>query len=138
MTSPVLMTVPAEKLEEYWPQVRELIAQSCERSGGRYAPVDLMREILGRAAQLWTAERDGKVEAIMLTRLVNYPQARICEAFVCVGAGMEEWLAYLSTAEQWARENGCKRFVPIARKGWAKVLAARGYELTHVVLEKVL
>jgi len=38
-----------------WPHIRDRIASCCERSGGKYAPADVLRSLIAGEMQLWLA-----------------------------------------------------------------------------------
>ncbi len=133
--------VRAESLPEWWPHVAPLVALACARSSGKFEPADVARAAAASRFQLWvgTDEADPSlVRVMLLTRLLPYPRLLACEVLACVGDDRPDWEDHLATVEAWAKAQGCALMQPIARPGWERVLAKRGYKKTHVMLEKKL
>ena len=115
------------------PLIEEIIAAS----KGRMTAGDIFRLIAAGKAQLWVAETD-RIRAVALTEFIRFPRRQICRVWACVGRGMDEWHPLIDEIEAWAKAEGCDAMRHEARKGWARVLAPKGYEMTHVILEKEL
>jgi len=43
------------EIPELWPRIRDRIASCCQRSGGKYAPADVLRSLIAGGMQLWLA-----------------------------------------------------------------------------------
>lgn len=56
----------------------------------------------------------------------------------CAGAGCVEWFDLIADLEQWFTDQGCIRVKTACRPGWKRPLAATGYAMTHIVMEKEL
>jgi hypothetical protein len=133
--------VPAHALPERWRSVGPLVALACARSSGKFEPADVARAVAEERFQLWVgsdAADPARVCVMLLTRLMRYPGLLACELLACVGDDRPDWEHHLETVEAWARAQGCGLMQPIARPGWERVLARRGYRKTHVMLEKKL
>ena len=141
-------TAPAE-LPALWRCIRDRIAGCCERSGGKYEPVDVLRNVLTGRMQLWLAldERSDSgeppseaagIKALALTEIVSYPRLVVCKLLACTGEDAGRWIGLLAEIEVWAKERGCSVLEPICRPGWERRLKPIGYRKTHVVLEKSL
>ena len=137
--------VRADRLVEAWPAVAPLVALACARSSGKFQLPDVARALAEGDFQLWVGIDDtapesapAVVRVMMLTRLLPYQRLLACELLACVGDDREAWEPLLDDIEAWARANGAALMQPIARPGWERVLAKRGYRKTHVMLEKVL
>jgi hypothetical protein len=136
---PVL--VQPRHLADIWPEASPLVALACARSSGKFEAPDIVRAVTRGEFQLWlgVTEREAHpVQVILITRVLNYPRLRACELLACVGDDRESWEDLLDEIERWARDRGCALMQPIARPGWERVLAKRGYRKTHVMLEKPL
>lgn len=150
--------VPAGMLADVWPRVAPLVELACARSSGKFLPADVARAVAERRFQLWLgldeaepdapsatpagapddADDDDVIRVMLLTRLLPYPRLLACEVLACVGDDRETWEPLLEHVEAWARSHGAQLMQPIARPGWERVLAKRGYRKTHVMLEKKL
>jgi hypothetical protein len=155
-----LAPVPASALPDAWPHAAPLIALACARSSGKFLPQDVARAVAEHRFQLWLGLEEGcpragpagpdpggepgasalesPIRVMLLTRLLSYPRLRVCEVLACVGDDRPAWEPLLDHVEAWARAQGCALMQPIARPGWERVLAKRGYRKTHVMLEKKL
>jgi len=50
-----LRAVTPPEIPDLWPQIRDRIASCCERSGGKYAPADVLRSLIAGSMNLWLA-----------------------------------------------------------------------------------
>jgi hypothetical protein len=131
-----LVGIHSTEIDEYWPCVLPFVQSAVENA---YDSADYVYERLkDRTSQLWTAQVDGEIEAICVTRLEVYEKGKTCGIWICTGTGRTEWQHHMPTIEAWARANGCIAMRHMARPGWARVLKPMGYEMTHVILEKDL
>lgn len=162
-----LRAVSPREIPELWPQVRDRIASCCARSGGKYAPIDVLRHLIAGSMTLWlatdqnsdsceppsgadashTAEREGwcggsceaaGIKALAITELAAYPRITVCKLLACTGDDAALWVDLLAPMEAWAKQHGCAVLEPICRPGWERRLKPQGYRKTHVVLEKLL
>ncbi len=122
---------------EVWRQVLPLVDGIVAASRGSITADGIFEFIVNGDMQLWVTEGDG-ILAIAITEIVRYPRKTVCKIFGCTGNGMKEWLHFMDEIEAWAAANGCRGMKHEARKGWARILAPKGYEMTHVILEKEL
>lgn len=128
--------IPADKLDEIWPQIEPFIIKACKRSFGRYEAIDFYKNLANRDMQLWVSEKHREIEAVCVTEIINYPHLRCCNIKLGTGKNRENWQHFRNYIERWATEQGCQRVESIARMGWEKIF--KGYSATHVFLEKEL
>lgn len=129
------------RLPEAWPRVAPLVTLACARSSGKFLASDIARAVAAGEFQLWIGVTEPTPErpvVMLITRLLPYPRLTACELLACVGDDRTSWESLLDDIERWAKANGASLMQPIARPGWERVLARRGYRKTHVMLEKVL
>jgi hypothetical protein len=128
---------PAE-INAVWAEVRPWIEAACKTNRGKYDAEDIRAGLLSGEDQLWIW-KSPTAFAIGITRLENYPKQRVCTIRIVTGFNAAEWQQpAIDTIERWAKENGCSSMSLCARTGWAKRLKGRGYDQTHVFLEKPL
>lgn len=133
MTS--LVGVPWMQIAELWPAVGPLIEQCYAKSKEhRYNAEDIKRMLTARDLQLWMVEGDGYPKLMIITQIVNYPQARECNIFMVCGTMPDDWHDILASLKKWAACAGCQYISAMARKGWAKYKFA-GWDVreTYVV-----
>lgn len=139
MAEPALISIPANALPNIWAKVQPFLDLCADGSSGKFKTRDIVRGIACGEFQLWgEATAEEEIIAIVVTRLVVYPQLKACELVGCTGRGREDWTDHLAYIEEWARRNGCHIMQPVARRGWERVLKSHGYHPTHVILEKKL
>jgi len=134
-----LRAVTPPEIPDLWPQIRDRIASCCERSGGKYAPADVLRNLIASAMNLWIAlDEDNAIKALLITEIAAYPRITVCRLLACTGDDAALWVDLLAPIEGWAKSQGCAAMEPICRPGWERRLKPMGYRKTHVVLEKRL
>lgn len=116
-----------------WPQARELLARSAEKSSE--STIEEIEEALQGHGILWVNVDQG-VRYAAVGQLIKVPEG--VQLYVWHGAG--ELHPYgmdtLLKAEEWARENGCASIEFNGRPGWQKVLP--DWKVHSVTLRKTL
>lgn len=133
-----LVGIRSDRLEHFWPLIRDYVAEAIERSDGKYEVTDILNALLARDMQAWAVTDGEKIDALVLTEIVSYPRQREARILACTGSDARQWVHLISDIEAWAKANGCARLEPIARPGWEKYLKPLGFKRTHVVLTKEL
>jgi len=132
LVSARLHPVPATSLDEYWPVVRDQIADATKRSGGRFSASVIYDALSSRAMQLWLAV-NGSVQALAVTEILTYGTGlKVCSIIIVTGEDRNSWSPLVRGISDWASQNGCKRIEAWARPGWAKVT---GWKETHRLIE---
>ena len=133
----VLVPVPTCALQAtaaIWLPFVERIAQRTRQN-----LENLVGQILSNEVQVhlaWEPETQ-TAHALAGTRIVVRGDARLGEIVWTTGMGRRRWLPLLADLEAYHREHlGCAGMIAVARPGWSKELRARGYRLTHVMMEK--
>lgn len=129
-----LFIIPPTEIDVWWPNVRSLVENACEYSGGRYGVEDILDYLLSGAMQLWVVMDKHEIVAITITEIVNFPRLKECRMLACTGVGMNEWVGLIVKIEDWAKQNGCSKITPICRPGWERIL--KDYKKCHIQLEK--
>jgi len=128
-----------QEIAKLWPTIRDRIGSCCERSGGKYAPADVLLNFLNGRMELWLVmDEAGAIQALVITEIVAYPRITVCRLLACTGDDAALWVDLLASMEAWAKSRGCAAMEPICRPGWERRLKPLGYRKTHVVLEKSL
>jgi len=121
-----------------WRDIMPFLVGMSKMASERYGPGDLLKLVAAGEYQMWGAADGEQLDAVMLTRLVQYPRAKSCELASVFGKNMKEWLGLLDKLESWAKREGCTCIQPVGRPGWERVLKPHGYEKTHLIFEKRL
>lgn len=134
----MLYGIERDEIGAVWDEVRPWIARACETSRGKFDADDIRSSLLDGTNQLWIWKTPTAF-AVGITCLSNYPQQRVCNLRIVTGTNMAEWYEpCIETIERWAKANGCDAMEFQARPGWERLLARRGYDKTHVYLERLL
>lgn len=103
-----------------------------ERSGGTHTITDVVEAVSEGRMQFWPAPRGCAV-----TEIIKYPGKKVLHIFLA-GGELDQIVDMDNSAVEFARMNGCTAMTIAGRKGWAKVLKDKGYEVAHTVLAKEL
>lgn len=129
--------VPSGLVTAVWPGVVHLVEQAAAEWPGDRSADDYLAACRAAAAQLWLVSLAGKLRAVVITEILNFPQHRILIVELMAGEGMDEWIGDLDRMlTEGAREVGCARIRTGGRKGLVKAAVKLGYRQTGIVLEK--
>jgi len=129
--------VPIEHIGPLWKQVEKHLEKPLEMDGNAYTSQDVLNSLINGKMQLWISwsKKKEKVEAAIVTEIVDYPQKRACRYFLAGGSNMKSWFKKITKeVEQWAKLNKCHRIELVGRKGWSRWL--KDYTPKHIVLVK--
>lgn len=132
-----LLEVPWFSVPNYWPDCGPWIAKALEGRSVTHSADDLYAACLSRDMTLWLALRaDGKPVAGAVSRVDQYPRAKVCTMIAIGGGGMEGWLQFEQLIGEWAKAQGCEYIEGSGRRGWAR--AAVNYQPVYVVYRRKL
>lgn len=124
-----MIAAPERTVEDFLPKLEKAL----ELAGDTHTVADVAYEVERGEAQLWV-EGDG-----MLVTQLDYKPHEVILIFWLAAGDMEDVLGLEELASAWGREIGCTRARMTGRKGWARVLADRGWEQAPAVMyEKAL
>ena len=116
-----LQGVPADDVPRIWhvvsPHVHQYLTDSREH---RWEAGDILTMILDRDAQLWLVIGDDALLAVVITRIIQYPQAKECELFMLHGQLPDDWPTHLEQLCMWAQAQGCEFTTALAHRGQVK------------------
>ena len=123
-----------------WILVKDLIQKACDRAGAFADAEDIKSWLEKGTMQLWVAfdNNDKKIKCVTVTEIRQYPKYKVCDCKITTGTDYKSWVDFMDNVVNWARSLGCKKMEIFTRPGWEKVLKRKGFEKTHVQLEKVL
>ena len=83
--------------------------------------------VLGRlflkTAQLWIGADETEIHVACITEIVAKGDRKYCNIWLTGGKGVNNWIYYLDTIEQWAKEHHCDAMlIEKARIGWKRIL----------------
>jgi hypothetical protein len=125
----------AQTAQTYWPQISSFVDAIIERDGGRITTEDVRQNIEDGTYHVWTV-LSGRMEAVVLCEIQDYPRKRACIIRGCAGKRAPEWIGLLEHVEVWAKENQCSIIELCGRRGWQKLMP--DFQSTGVFMEKIL
>lgn len=117
-----LVLVPIDKVLAVMPDVQPMIEPAINRSDDRWDIWSVIAMLLNGQMQLWLSINDGKPEAAMVTRIIEYPKMRVLSLPFIGGRARENWMHFEEAIIDFGRRNGCAELEGYARKGWLRIL----------------
>ncbi len=123
--------VPAEYIDEVWPNVEPYVAKALKYASGKYDPEDVRALVVQYGYPLWIAFNDKGIKGAVITRFMQYPRKKYLFLEFCGGQDGFSWKApMLSVLRSWAKDNGCDGIEGAGRDAWQKVFKSDGYKRT--------
>ena len=126
--------VDVDKVASIWEEVYQLLEKAQVYAAGELDTQDYFDMIESGDMQLWIAEDDGGIFAMMLTEFIQYPRKKVMRIVSIGGRGMNRWMKYFPALEAAALSVGCTGFEVFGRKGWLRVL--KDWKCSYYVLTK--
>ena len=114
--------VSADKVASIWEEVYPLIDKAQVSASGELDTQDFFAMIENEDMQLWIAEDDNGIFAMMLTEFIQYPRKKIVRVITVSGKDMSMWYDFLPMLEGYAVRNGCSSLEAWTRKGMTRKL----------------
>ena len=119
------------KLDELalrWWQVRPLLRKATDRSGGAYAPIDVLRDVFAGQVGIWLVEDDsGDLIAVAVAGVRQFPQKRAVQISFVAGKGLAEWWPmFVEEMDKLARAGKATEIYAYGRPGWVRFWKSRG------------
>lgn len=134
-SSAELIRVAPADLPAAWEVALDWIAAACRRIG-LYGPSYVYDRLKSGEWVLFLAKTHRGIEGVAVAEVVAFPLASALRIWICTGRNAREWVHLLGGIEAFARNKGASRSALLARPGWKRLL--KGYEATHILLEKDL
>ena len=126
--------VDVDKVASIWEEVYPLLEKAQVYAAGELDTQDFFEMVENGDMQLWIAEDDGGIFAMMLTEFVQYPRKKVMRIVSIGGSEMHRWMKYFPALEAAALSVGCTGFEVFGRKGWLRVL--KDWKCSYYVLTK--
>lgn len=134
--------VPAEEAIKFVPALQEYLKKSEIWTHGRSTANDILEMVWSGQTNLWVVfEVDThKICGHFITEVKQYPQ---CKMLVVQNCAMEPHTMesvepkMQSIAERFAKDFGCSGIEFVGRPGWKKHASKYGYDVQHVVYQKL-
>ncbi len=67
----------------------------------------VLSRLFMRTAQLWIGADEKDIHVACVTEIITRGGRKYCNVWLTGGKGVNNWLYYLDTIEDWAKEQGC-------------------------------
>lgn len=118
---PGISIVPPDWVDEIWWDVRPMIASAMEPGPALLTPEDVKQMALKGEAQIWVWCSPA-ITAMCVTRLIEWPKARVCSIELCAGEGSHQFIEGINEIIEWARDMDCSVITAEGRHGWKRLL----------------
>jgi len=135
--------IPKDHVASMWQYVEPILKRAVELTPDRIDTQDVLDGALQGAYLMWlvTEERHDiqYIQAVITTRIVEYPKSKaLCIDFVA-GTRMKEWLpTVMPILEDLGKNNKCSHIEGYGRRAWNKYLNEYGWYQRHIQYEKRL
>jgi len=128
--------VPPDQVSSVWAYVLPHIEAAVKHSEGELQPEDVFPNLCMGDMQLWVVVNDTKLQATVITQIIDYPRKTILRVLCLGGRGLKEWYHLFYQIEDFAKSNNCSAIEAWARKGFEKMLP--DWKSSYQVLTKEL
>ena len=128
--------VPPDQVASIWAYVLPHIEAAVEHSEGELLPEDVFTNLCMGDMQLWVVVKDTKIQATVITQIIDYPRKNILRVLCLGGRGLKQWYHLFYQIEDFAKSNNCSAIEAWARKGFEKMLP--DWKSSYQVLTKEL
>lgn len=128
----------SKHLDKVWHEVWSVLAPAFAYSDGAYDEQLVYNGLKTRNMQLWLEVEDEKIISAGVTKIIEWPDKKVCWAVGLAGKGDDLVQRYLETVEPWARHHGCAEMRLTGRRGWERKMKRLGFEFRHVEMAKQL
>lgn len=117
---------------------REFDRALIEHSEGERTIQDYFDLLVASRAQLWVAAEPGKLVAMAITRLVDYPQFRRLSFDLLVGKDLAKLFPLFDHIAAWAVREGAQQVEAWVRPGLRRALEPLGFRRSYEIVVKDL
>ncbi len=83
----------------------------------------VLAALFSKKAQLWIGADEKTLHVACVTELIRKGGTYYCNVWLTGGRGVNNWIYFLETIEEWAKEQGCDAMlIAKARTGWKRLL----------------
>lgn len=98
---------------------------------------NVLTQLFLKKAQLWIGADEQNIHVACVTEIIHRGGRKYCNVWLAGGTGVNNWLWYLDTIEEWAKAQDCDAMlIDRARTGWKRLLSQ--YKTKTITLMKEL
>ena len=130
--------IPKENINTVYPMVKEELEDILRKAENGYYAEDILKYLNENEMQLWVIwdNENQEKKGFVITEIIERPRLKFCSVFIMTGTNRRRWqYEVMKNLIDFAKQNGCKKGISYARKGWTKIFKQYGFKDTHVALE---
>lgn len=135
--------IPKEHLDNMWQHVEPVLRSAVSLTPDRINTDDVYDGAKKNHYLIWIifeeVEEKSIIQAVLTTRLVEYPKCKALAVDFVAGTRMKEWLPIvMPTLEDLGKSNNCEHIEGYGRRAWFKYLSKYDWKPRHIQYEKRL
>jgi hypothetical protein len=127
----------AEKLYA-WPVLRPFVEKALAYANGDINAEDVWVRCVNQMMQIWVACEGGKIWAVGVTEIINYPQTRVLRLVALSGENFNLWKHFEADLEKFAHDHECHYIDAIGRRGLVKLGKEFGFREVATGIRKTV
>ena len=128
-----VILLPASDIWQFWEQLRPHFITAAGTTNGKVGVDDLLRDAVNNVFQVWVVWNVDSVDAILATRILEYPKMRTLSLQYCAGKNMKKWMPTMeSELRRYAQYNNCQVVEIVGRFGWHKLFKTATAKSVHL------
>lgn len=128
-----IIQLPAGDIWQFWEQIRPHFITAAKTTDGKVGVDDLLRDAVNNVFQVWVVWDVDTVDAILITRILEYPKMRTLSLQYCAGRNMRKWLPVMEgELRRYAQYNSCHIVEIVGRFGWHRILKNAKTKSVHL------
>jgi hypothetical protein len=129
----------SKQVMDLWPLLAPFVESALKHTQGEMGSLDICERAINGAMQLWVvAERD-KIQGVVVTEVIEFPNITSLRVVTLSGEGFQEWKRELDQRlEQFARVVGAKRIEAVGRPGWTRALRDLQYKPAYTIVTRAV
>lgn len=131
--------VKADNVRVIWPDIYNMVQDALDHGESLTRASTIFDALESRDMQLYVVSKDKEIDAVFITEITNYDDAKVCIVVVLAGTGLDKWLSQVEdTICRFAKSHDCEYVQLKGRRGWVKELKKYGWKESSVTMAKEL
>ena len=128
----IVVPIRAEDVDAVWLEAAPFIRLAQRRIERNVGMSNIYEELVQGQMCLWLVKMQDKLQAVIITRVVQHPRRRAFRIEYVAGKSMTEWLdSSMVTMRKAAQLSGCSVIEADGRRGWTKIAQSIGFKEVH-------
>lgn len=110
--------ITSDFIDAFWPIVSPMLLPAIKRARGTMTVETVYQDLKNRDSQLWVAVNDTEIEAVAVTRIIQYPGIKVMAMPLVGGKNRNNWLHTEGMFVDFALSHDCQAIEAYMRPGW--------------------